>query len=41
VSVHDGWKPDRHDTQCRHARCTIHHLRELTFIEEQEHKGWA
>jgi transposase len=41
VSVHDGWKPYRHYTQCRHALCTIHHLRELTFLEEQYHQPWA
>lgn len=41
VSVHDGWKPYRHYTQCRHALCNIHHLRELTFIEEQTHQVWA
>jgi transposase len=35
VSVHDGWKPYQTHTQCRHALCTIHHLRELTFLEEQ------
>ncbi len=29
VSVHDGWKPYRHYTTCRHALCNIHHLREL------------
>ena len=31
VSVHDGWAPYRTYTQCRHALCNIHHLRELTF----------
>jgi len=41
VSVHDGWKPYRHYTQCRHALCNIHHLRELTFVEEQSHQVWA
>ena len=35
VSVHDGWKPYQTQTQCRHALCNIHHLRELTFLEEQ------
>ena len=34
VSVHDGWKPYRTYTDCRHALCNIHHLRELTFLEE-------
>jgi transposase len=41
VSVHDGWKPYQTQTQCRHALCNIHHLRELTFLEEQEQQGWA
>jgi transposase len=41
VSVHDGWKPYRTYTSCRHALCNIHHLRELTFLEEQYHQLWA
>jgi transposase len=41
VSVHDGWKPYRHYTACRHALCNIHHLRELTFVEEQYHQPWT
>jgi hypothetical protein len=41
VSVHDGWKPSRHSTACGHALCTIHHLRELTLVEEQDHQPWA
>jgi len=41
VSVHDGWKPYRTYTQCRHALCNIHHLRELTFLEEQHQQAWA
>ncbi len=41
VSVHDGWKPYRHYTTCRHALCNIHHLRELTFVEEAYHQAWA
>jgi transposase len=41
VSVHDGWKPYCAHTSCRHALCNIHHLRELTFLEEQYHQTWA
>jgi transposase len=41
VSVHDGWAPYWTHTTCRHALCNIHHLRELTFLEEQYHQGWA
>jgi transposase len=41
VSVHDGWKPYWRYTRCRHALCNIHHLRELTFLEEQYRQTWA
>jgi transposase len=41
VSVHDGWKPYRAHIRCRHALCNIHHLRELTFLEEQFQQAWA
>jgi transposase len=41
VSVHDGWKPYWRYTRCRHALCNIHHLRELTFLEEQYQQTWA
>jgi transposase len=41
VSVHDGWKPYRTHTTCQHALCNIHHLRELTFLEEQYGQTWA
>ncbi len=39
--MHDGWKPYRTYTDCRHALCNIHHLRELTFLEEQYEQEWA
>jgi transposase len=35
VSVHDGGKPYWAHASCRQALCTIHHLRELTFLEEE------
>jgi transposase len=41
VSVHDGWAAYRGNTTCRHALCNIHHLRELTFLEEQYQQPWA
>lgn len=41
VSIHDGWVSYRAYQQCRHALCNIHHLRELTFLEEQYHQAWA
>jgi transposase len=41
VSLHDGWASYRTYTRCRHALCNIHHLRELTFLEEQYHQAWA
>lgn len=41
VSVHDGWEPYQAHTTCRHALCNIHHLRELTFLEEQYQQAWA
>jgi transposase len=41
VSVHDGWTSYRHYTACRHALCNAHHLRELTFVEEELHQAWA
>jgi transposase len=41
VSVHDGWKPYSQYRTCRHALCNIHHLRELTFVEEEYAQRWA
>ncbi|MGO8950628.1 MAG: IS66 family transposase [Ktedonobacterales bacterium] len=41
VSVHDGWKSYRAHMHCRHALCNIHHLRELTYLEEQYGQTWA
>jgi transposase len=41
VSVHDGFPTYRRYTRCRHALCNIHHLRELTFLEEQYQQTWA
>ena len=41
VSVHDGWASYQRYAGCRHALCNVHHLRELTFLEEEEHQAWA
>jgi transposase len=41
VSVHDGWDSYARYTGCRHALCNVHHLRELTFLEEAYQPGWA
>jgi transposase len=41
VSVHDGWASYRAYTTCRHALCNIHHLRELTCLEEAYQQAWA
>jgi transposase len=41
TSVHDGWTSYRHFQACRHALCNAHHLRELTFVDEELHQEWA
>jgi transposase len=41
VSVHDGWTSYWHYRTCRHALCNAHHLRELTFVDEELHQEWA
>lgn len=41
VSVHDGFASYRTYTACRHALCNVHHLRELTFLEEEYQQAWA
>lgn len=40
-AVHDGLTSYRQYDQCAHALCNAHHLRELTFVEEQLGQGWA
>lgn len=41
--VHDAWPAYSFYTQCRHALCGVHLLRELTFFAElsEETKRWA
>jgi transposase len=40
VSMHDGWTSYR-AFGCSHALCNAHHLRELTFVEEELKQEWA
>jgi transposase len=40
TAVHDGWQP-YYTYDCAHALCNAHHLRELTFVEEQDRQAWA
>jgi transposase len=40
VSVHDGWS-SYWRYPCQHALCNVHHLRELTFLHEEQHLAWA
>lgn len=40
VLVHDGWLPYK-ALECQHALCNQHHLRELTYILEEQGQAWA
>jgi transposase len=40
VSVHDGWR-SYWQYACQHALCNVHHLRELTFLDEEQRQDWA
>jgi transposase len=40
ASVHDGWASYQ-GYLCSHALCNVHHLRELTSLEEEHPQGWA
>ena len=39
--AHDGWSPYFQWTQCAHALCNAHHLRELRFLQEEHGEAWA
>lgn len=38
--VHDGWIPYK-ALACTHALCNAHHLRELTYLLEEQGQAWA
>jgi len=40
-AVHDGLVSYGQYSQCAHALCNAHHLRELTFVEEHLGQNWA
>lgn len=41
IGSHDHWFPYFAYEQITHGLCNAHHLRELTFIHEQEKEDWA
>lgn len=41
IAVHDHWMPYFSYKQAIHVLCNTHHLRELTFVYEQEKEEWA
>lgn len=41
ITIHDHWSPYKKYDTMEHAFCNAHHLRELTFIHEQEKEAWA
>lgn len=41
TACHDHWFPYFAYTQVQHGLCNAHHLRELTYIHEQENEKWA
>ncbi len=40
ISVHDGFR-SYGQYLCQHALCNVHHLRELTFLHEEQQQAWA
>lgn len=41
VAVHDHWSPYFSYKHMQHALCNAHHLRELTFVYEEQKEEWA
>lgn len=41
VAMHDGFSAYREYEGYEHALCNAHHLRELTFVEEEHEQEWA
>ena len=41
VALHDHWAPYLQFSDCQHAFCNVHHLRELRFVFEQYGQAWA
>lgn len=41
IEIHDHWFSYFAYRQITHGLCNSHHLRELTFINEQEKEDWA
>ena len=41
ILCHDHWKPYYQYTDCQHALCNAHHLRELERAYEQDGQQWA
>lgn len=41
TAIHDHWAPYFSFAQIKHGLCNAHHLRELTYIHEQEKEVWA
>lgn len=39
--IHDHFKAYFTYEHCPHALCNAHHLRELKFLSEEQHEGWA
>jgi transposase len=41
TTVHDDYQSYFQYGECQHGGCNVHHLRELTFFEEEEKAAWA